>query len=83
MRVSPVELQQQVFSLRAEVERLKRFLSTARLRVKEVCDVCGFSRSTLYNRLRDPRYRFPRPSFNPGPEWLATDIEAWKANGQG
>ena len=81
MRVSPVE--QRLAFLEAEVERLKRLPRAAWLRIKEVCAECGFSRSTLYNRLADPRSKFPKPSFNPGPEWLAADIEAWKANGHG
>ncbi len=51
-----------------------------RLHIKDICRIYGFSRSTLYRRLRDGR--FPRPIRSLGLIWQPEDLALAESAGQ-
>lgn len=70
MVLNPVESRLQ--ALEAEVARLRGYVASAFLSLKEVCARYGCSRSTLYRRLKEKT--LPAPVRCPRRAWRLADL---------
>lgn len=63
--------------LETELAQLRALVSSTVLTVKEVCDRCGFSRSTLHRRIKAGQFPPPKPFPRRG--WRLADLVAFES----
>jgi predicted DNA-binding transcriptional regulator AlpA len=78
--ISSGSLESEVFSLKSELQTVRRSLASLFLCAKAVQARYGFSRATLYRRLADGT--IPKAPRYPGHVWRLADLEAAETAGR-
>lgn len=61
----------------AEPMQLPHWHDRALLRLRDVCEIVGLSRSTIYSRMADGRFPTPLRVSGRAMRWRTSDVAAW------